>query len=321
MKGERRALPRAVRVLAPAKINLRLELLGKRDDGYHELRTWMAALELADVLELVPTSTGTVELELHGRYSSLDVPVDGKNLACRAARGALDALREAGCVSDDAGVRLRLEKNVPSQAGLGGASADAAAAWLGCEKAFGVALDRERSDCLAELGSDCAFFPVAKSTGVALCQGRGEIVRPAPAIAPRWHVAVIAPAVLCSTAKVYGALENTFGRSADGDSLPIDLFGTHAEEARRWLCNDLERVALVASPELVAWRAALDTAGAEHFQLSGSGSSFFGLFDDPGEARRVMESVKREARARGLEERGRWLTRLSGWGLKFLRHT
>ena len=308
-----------VSLLAPAKVNLTLQVLGRRDDGYHELRTWMAALELADRLTVEPTSDGRVELNLSGRYASPDVPVDGTNLATRAAQEALELARREGSVAKDAGVRLTLEKNVPSQAGLGGASSDAAAAWLGTETALGVQLGADlRRHGLGRLGSDCVFFIDALSTGLGLCVGRGEEVSPSTLPAPAWWVAVVTPDVVCPTAEVYGALENSLRRSRETQSVPIEPFGTRASEARRWLSNDLEGAALEARPELVSWREALGAAGCEHFLLSGSGSSFYGLFDDSDAARQGLESVAEAARARGLEHRGQWLTKLGGFGLKFL---
>jgi 4-diphosphocytidyl-2-C-methyl-D-erythritol kinase len=307
------------RLLAPAKINPRLEVLGRRPDGYHEVRTWMVALELADVLELRATHSGRVELRVFGEHASADVPTDGTNLAARACAAALEALRDACGVHADAGVEIALEKRVPSRAGLGAGSADAAAAFVGTESVFGKRLDpRLRRSALAALGSDCVFFVDAAATGVARCEGRGERVAPAPRIATGWWVALITPAVACSTASVYRALEKPVRRSREADRLPIDLFGTPAREARRWLHNDLEHAALEALPELRSWREAVDAGAGPGFRLSGSGSSFFGLFEDPRAAREALEGIAGEARARGLEARGHWLTRPSGWGIQFL---
>jgi 4-diphosphocytidyl-2-C-methyl-D-erythritol kinase len=154
-----------------------------------------------------------------------------------------------------------------------------------------------------------------------LCEGRGERVRPAPPIEPAWSVALITPDVGCATASVYAALEIPLSRSRETHSLPMEVFRTGAREARRWLRNDLERAALTAEPRLRAWREAVDAGGGRHFLLSGSGSSFFGVFDDAREGRAALAAIEREARARGLAARGLWLTQPCGWSIKFLSET
>src|SRR4030095_2897871 len=118
------ALPERVRARAPAKLNLELAVLGKRPDGYHEVDTLLLALDLADELELVRTSAAGVRVELAGPFASADIPADGSNLAARAAQQVLDLAGGQG------GIALRLTKNIPSGSGLGGGSADAAAAWI-----------------------------------------------------------------------------------------------------------------------------------------------------------------------------------------------
>lgn len=318
------------RVLAPAKVNLRLDVLGRRPDGYHELRTWIAALALADVVDVERVEgRGQVELRVTGPAASPDVPADGTNLAVRAASAVLASARDTGRAGPETGLRIDLEKHVPSQAGLGGGSSDAAAAWLGAEVALGVELPAGRRRAgLASLGSDCVFFMDAMETGLALCEGRGERVAPAPAPSAPWHVAVVVPEPRASTGSVYAALENRLWGPRETHSLPRDAFGTRASDARRWMANDLEEPALSAVPELVPWRVALDEAvregppgsgsGGERFLLSGSGSAFYAVFDDAATARRTLDAALRAARSRGLEERGHWLTSLSGFGLRFL---
>lgn len=308
--------PRRLSVRAPAKINARLEVLGRRDDGYHELRTWMLALELADTLtgELdAAAAPGSVALSIGGPAASADIPRDERNLAARAAALVLaEVAKRAG--ERPGAVRLRLTKEVPSQAGLGGGSADAAAGlWL-VEALLDVDLGAEwRRARLAELGSDTVFFEAARGRGAGLCTGRGELVEPADAPAPEWWVAAVTPAVVCPTDAVFRALEGAAGevgpdrpsrRPAPGDGWTSSLGA-----ATSWMHNDLEAAALRAVPELTAWRELFASLGAGGFRLTGSGSSFFALRPTAHEATVLLERVLAGAGERGLALRGRWVTR------------
>ena len=279
-----------VRVRAPAKVNLSLAVLGKRSDGYHEIETCMQALELADLLELEREPGGRVRVELSGPFASADIPADSTNLAARAARAALDLARSAD------GLALRLEKHVPSGAGLGGGSSDAAAAWIGAATLLGLdPWSPQGESVLAGLGSDCVFFWKAAKTGYARCHGRGELVEPAPAPANPRCVALIVPEVLCPTAAVYAAFR---GRSG--------------------LSNDLEPAALAAVPGLRPWRETLDSCGGTHWRLSGSGSAFFAPHDDPARAAAELGRLEAALRGRGLAPRGSWTLRVSGRGAEIL---
>lgn len=295
-----------VRALAPAKVNLVLEVGGRRRDGYHELRTLMVALELADRLALSAAPSlddGQLTLELAGPFATPEVPVDRGNLAARAAGAVLERSGVGG------GLALELTKQVPAQAGLGGGSADAAAALLAAEVALGVDLGPEpRRGILEGLGSDCVFFESASATGAAWCTGRGERVEPLAAPEPPWWVALVTPEVRSSTSAVYGAFEIPLSAPRATPTVR-GLSGLRASEARAGTINQLEAAALAAVPELRRWREALEGAGAGHFLLSGSGSSFFGLYDAADEAREGLEAVLAEAARAGLAVRGRWVTR------------
>jgi 4-diphosphocytidyl-2-C-methyl-D-erythritol kinase len=306
-------------VLAPAKINLWLEVLRRRADGYHDIETWMLALDLCDVVEARANGRGDVQLEVTGACASADIPRDGTNLCVRAAAAALDAAREARRAARSSGVELRLTKNIPSQAGLGGASADAAAAWLAVESALKVELPPSSAErALASLGSDCVFFLKAASSGSAWCEGRGERVAALDGHAPEWFVALLTPAVRCPTATVYGALGKPLSASRELHSLPATWLDMPAHALRRRLFNRLEVVALEATPALAAWRDTLDACGAEHFRLSGSGSSFYGLFDARDDAEQALDRVFEAAARRGLEARGRWIARPAGHGARVM---
>jgi 4-diphosphocytidyl-2-C-methyl-D-erythritol kinase len=300
-----------VRALAPAKVNLWLDVLGKRDDGYHEIDTGLLALELADEIEVRVRPERGVALDVRGPFATDDVPRNERNLAWRAAQECLDAFGETR------GIELRLVKNVPSQAGLGAGSADAAAALCACEAALGRRLAEEQARALlASLGSDCVFFRGAADTGFARCTGRGEQVEPLAPPPPGWWIAVIVPNVGAPTGSVYAALPKGLSMNAPPSTVRAGLFDPAVGVARGALSNGLEQAALSAVPELARWRELLNAHGAGHFRLSGSGSSSFGLFRDPQEADHCLSALARAARARGLVPRASWVTRPAGAGAR-----
>lgn len=298
-----------VRVRAPAKVNLWLDVLARRADGFHELDTGLAALEWADELRLCRTDGGAVSFEVTGPAATPDVPRDGANLALRAllaARAELDA---------GVGLEMVLEKHVPSRAGLGAGSADAAAAVLACERVLQRELPESRArELLASLGSDCVFFRAAARTGFARCTGRGERVEALPAGDATWHAVVLVPDVGASTAEVYAALPRPLSRPAATSTVRDRALQLPEEALRGMLANGLERAALSAVEGLAAWRELLDDRDCAHFRLSGSGSSFFGLFRAAEDAERCRSDLATAARARGFRPRALLATRLAARG-------
>lgn len=281
--------PRRARVRALAKINLGLKVLGRRADGYHELRTVFQTISLADELEVefAPARRTAIEVE-----SEPEIP---GNLVERAARLALEAMRLTGRVS------LRLRKRIPMGAGLGGGSSDAAAALLALPALAGRVIPIERLIPLgAELGSDVPFFLLG---GTAVGLGRGEELYPLPDRAAATGL-VVAPDVHVSTAEAYRALarppgetgaapwQNTIGgfQSAvwrDSGARPQGeavLFGE----------NDFEAVVFRAHPPLASLKRRLRRAGAEQALLSGSGAALFGLFAGRREAERARDRFSGE---------------------------
>ncbi len=268
-------------VLATAKVNLRLEVLGRTADGFHELRTSMLALALGDRVCAEAREEAGVVLSVGGEHS-YGVPEDETNLAHRATVALLDHVGSSG------GVALELEKRVPAGAGLGGGSADAAAALVAARAALDLGEDPARDEAiLSALGSDTVFFRVAVS-GHALCEGRGERVTPRRGVGD-WSVLLLAPDVHSSTSAVYGAFDSVALEERSDEAPFFD--DCTALEAREHLFNHLEASALALYPELSAWRAVLDSAGLDHACLTGSGASFFALYDSEDEARAALEEV------------------------------
>lgn len=278
-------------IASPAKINPNLAVLSRRADGLHEVSMTMLALDFCDEIDVSLVNGATdVQIELHGPALTPDIPADERNLACRGAAIALDIARENG-LDREVGIRLEIEKNIPSQAGLGGGSSNAAAAALGAANLLGI--DPSEPGLLERvcaLGADVAFFARARATGFARCRGIGDQVTPLDLARTPRAFALLTPQTSCSTASVYAALESSDFAGSATDDRPDRWFDTPLERARESLANGLEAAALRSHPELAEFRKRLTEVGGQHFRLAGSGSSFFGLFPDARSAHRFLES-------------------------------
>lgn len=293
--------------LAPAKINAGLEILGKREDGFHELRTVMVCLDLADEVRVRESSTPAVRVV--GPHATDDIPTDSSNLVVAAIEAWLAEYEV------QAALEIELTKNVPSQAGLGGGSADAAAGILAVSSLLQIPISRTRVQaCLGALGSDCVFFASAEKTGAALCEGRGERVTPCPAPSPSWHVALVVPELRIATRGVYAAIGNSLRGPEGGHSLHPEVLQFAAVEARPWIFNDLEYAAQSSVPELSSWRDLLAATESEHFRLSGSGSAFFGLFESREEAHDALQRIEQQALHQSLSMRASFVTQTVNHG-------
>lgn len=300
-----------VRALAPAKLNLFLEITGRRADGYHTLDTWMLALALHDEVRVELRAEAGVTLRVSGPHATADVPADERNLVWRAAQATLAALGETR------GVAIELEKHVPSQSGLGGASSDAAATVLAVEQACARSLaDAERSALLRALGADCAFFVEAAATGWAQLAGRGDELVTCPRLARDWHVALFVPDVRCPTAEVYRAARIPLSGPAQPHRLPPAWFDAPVASARQLCFNRLEAAAIEVAPELARWRALFDGSDAAHVRLTGSGSAFYGLCTERAEAVELSARCTAAAKSRGLALRGQWVLAPAGHGAR-----
>ena len=272
---------------AHAKVNLTLEVLGKRPDGYHEIRSVFRRLALHDILRIDPAAALSVVCDVPG----LDGP---GNLAFRAG---LLLQQETGHTG---GARIAIAKAIPVAAGLGGGSSDAAAALRGLDALWGTALAADRLASLAaRLGSDVPFFLLG---GTALGSGRGEILQPLPDL-PDCPVLLVRPPVAVSTAAVYGAVTAAdYGDGAISARLAALLPGTVPE---RWpLANDLQPVTCRLYPVVAEVLDALHGWGALQTQMCGSGPTCFGLYN----AEHAAERGAERARARGWDA---WVTRFA----------
>jgi len=238
-----------MRLAAHAKINLTLEVLGVRPDGYHSLRSVVTTIPLHDDVELEDASPGEVAVEMTGDGVVVPCVPPETNLAVRAAR----ALQKAsGAVR---GVRIRIVKRIPAGAGLGGGSADAAAVLNGLNELWGLSLPADRLCAIgAEVGSD---VPALVLGGTVLMEGRGETVTPLPR-SPRPfddRFVLRVPPVCASTARVYAEFR---------------------VEDRGKCRNDLQPAACRLYPAIAETVAEMEAEGLEDVQMTGSGSAVFG---------------------------------------------
>jgi 4-diphosphocytidyl-2-C-methyl-D-erythritol kinase len=278
-----RGTPRQLRVRSYAKVNLGLEVLGTRADGYHELRTLFQTVDLHDDIRIRPTRKDLTVVCPHPA-----VPEDATNLAWRAA----DALRRFTKTSG--GAEIRIEKRIPVAGGLGGGSSNAAATLLALDRLWGTRLGLDGLQPLARrLGADVPYFLYG---GTALGLARGDEIYPLRRQV-KGHVVIVDPGRPVSTAAVFARVDASLTPRENSNTIfrfvSRDLEG---KEAFPVLANDLERAALEEAPDLARVvgriRDALVREGALLASLSGSGSSYFGLFDDPQRARRAHAALQ-----------------------------
>ena len=264
--------PAPVRVRAHAKINLDLRVLGTRADGFHELRTVFQAIGLHDVITCVPREGAfAIECDAPG------VPLDRSNLVWRAAEGLWRLLERDGPLRD---VLVRLDKQIPLQAGLGGGSTDAAAVLMALARLWRASVrPAQLTDLAATLGADVPFFLAG---GTALGLGRGDEVYPLADLPRHWIVLLI-PGFGVSTVDAYGWYdsERELGRPAAREAQYVP--GPWPSRAAQMI-NDLEGPIARHHPEIEQMKAALRRHGALAAAMSGSGSTVFGLFQKRREA-------------------------------------
>lgn len=269
---------RTLRVEVPGKINLHLQVLARRPDGYHELQTLYQAVDIWDRLSATSASRLTLASD------SLELDCGDDNLVLRAARLLQ---RKAGVA--DRGAALRLEKAIPVRGGMGGGSADAAAALILLDRWWELRTPEARmQELAAELGSDVPFF---LRGGSALGLGRGERIQTLPFVGD-CHVLLLHPPFGIATAEAFAGLGSRLTLPRIGVSLPrLKSFKWPQDNDFGVFVNDLESVVFDLRSELRSASAELKQAGARVAMLSGSGSTVFGLFDQLSSARRAAEKV------------------------------
>ncbi|MDO8636898.1 MAG: 4-(cytidine 5'-diphospho)-2-C-methyl-D-erythritol kinase [Dehalococcoidia bacterium] len=268
---------------APAKLNLTLEALGKRSDGFHEIRSVLQTIDLWDSIYLELRPSG-----IHFQCSppNLENP---RNLAWRAA----ESLKTDRV---DKGVSIRLQKTIPEAAGLGGGSSDAAVTLMGLDLLWGTNLGQEELSCMAsQLSSDAPFFMVG---GTALARGRGESITPLSPLPLHW-VVILKPDIPIpgpKTARLYSNLTSehyTKGEYTDRlqDILSI---GMPAGNINGLLFTVFEMVAFRVYPGLSKHKALFEAAGAPSIHLAGSGPALFTMIPDKEKALTIYDNLKKK---------------------------
>ncbi|MBS4031883.1 MAG: 4-(cytidine 5'-diphospho)-2-C-methyl-D-erythritol kinase [Clostridiales bacterium] len=263
-----------------AKINLTLDIIGKRPDGYHELLTVFQALALHDTLSLSRNNTGMITLSV----GNAPLPTDGTNLAGRAAR----LLQKQYGIQE--GVHIILDKKIPIAAGLGGGSSDAAAVLRGLVRLWRLPLERDTLYSLAEtLGSD---VPFCLEGGTALGRGRGEKVEILPPC-PHFFVVLANPGFAVSTAAVYQAfrLHETRERP-DTEAMCAAIASGDRSAVGAHLNNVLETATFPLFPKVGELKSRMSLAGSA--LMCGSGPTVFALFHDRGEAVELYRALQQE---------------------------
>ncbi len=266
-------------LLSPAKINLFLAVTGRRPDGYHELVTLMACLDLYDRI-LLCYEGDDIQLSCEAP----GIPTDDTNLALRAARLFQTTYRRQRGSSPFNGLSIHLEKRIPAGAGLGGGSSNAAAVLQALNSDVREPLaPRVLADLALKLGADVPFFLYGRP---ALATGVGEQLTPWSGLPP-YALLVVFPGQGLATAEIYGGLNlrlTKCEKKLKGFLLKRDIF-----DAAAHLCNDLEVVAVEHCPVIATIKARLNRSGARGALMSGSGSSVFGVFASADEARKARQ--------------------------------
>ena len=293
-----------VRILAFAKINLRLDILGKRADGYHELRTIFQTLSLHDDIRLHPSKRPGISLTIQGNASLASEPVQ-KNLVYRSVEAIKHKLKIAG------GVEIRLRKRIPSGGGLGGGSSDAVAAMLGYLQLTKKKLPTAQlMEIAAALGADVPFFLFG---GRALGVNRGDEVYPLQDV-PKMHLLVVVPQeIRVPTPDAFHWVNaKPLGLTKPAIDPKLFQFCALSWSAQgNGLSNDFEGPVFRRHPRLAQIKRVLLQKGATEASLAGSGSAVFGIFPSPAMARRaavgfphdqtfVCETLSRDRYARRM---------------------
>ena len=275
-----------MRMVAAAKINLGLKVLNRRPDGYHNLESVMQQVSLADYLTFERVSSP-------GWQFKSTVPRLGgeDNLVCRAARFLA---KRVG--ASPPGVKITLYKNIPSGAGLGGGSSDAAATLRGLNIFWRLGLSsRELAELGASLGSDIPFF--LHGGGTAFARGRGELISPLPPLPLFWVVLAKPSRLSISTASVYGGLEEKMSPVLSPNILREAILKADREAILNWLgtgaINSLQSSVLTCYPRLGRLRRRMGELGLKA-AMSGSGPTFFALSNSYSLARQAAQILQAE---------------------------
>lgn len=265
---------------ARAKINLGLDVLRRREDGYHEVKMVMQTVGICDRLDFTRLSENCIRVATNKE----ELPGDEHNLICKAAR----LMKETYGISE--GISVRLEKNIPIAAGMAGGSTDAAATIHGMDQLFALGLSLEEKQRLGvRIGAD---VPYCLMGGTALSEGIGEVLTALPA-APEAFLVVAKPDINVSTRFVYENLHaNSLTRHPDIDGMVESIRSGDLKGITDRMENVLETVTVKRYPVIAEMKAFLKEQGAMNALMSGSGPTVFGVFGEEERARRAFEAMR-----------------------------
>lgn len=269
-----------MRLQAFAKINLGLDVLGKREDGYHEVRMIMQTIRMYDQLDMRKSVEPGIHLTTNKKY----IPVDENNLVWRAAKLMMDT---CGIME---GVSIHLHKVIPVAAGMAGGSSDAAATLVGMNRLFQCGLSKEK---LMELGVQIgADVPYCVLRGTALAEGIGEKLTVLPPMPDCW-ILIGKPGISVSTKYVYTTLDlNTDTVHPDIDGMKKALEDGNLYGITERMGNVLQDVTIPAYPEVERIKEQMKTLGAVNAMMSGSGPTVFGIFDNEEKAQEACQKLR-----------------------------
>ena len=272
-----------IREFAPAKINLTLDVLAKRADGYHDLESIMQSVSLMDEIILDVGTGKPWELVC----SVEGIPTDARNIAWKAAMAFYDAVG-----SDPNGLRITVVKRIPSEAGLGGGSADGAAVLRGLNRTLEQPLSlMELAEIGAKVGSDVPFCVIG---GTAYCEGRGERLTPVD-VGPKYNYVLCKPELAFSTPKLFSKLDNSvITRRPDHKAMIRKLQSGDAGSVGDLLCNVFEEAVLDEYEPIRRLKSLLMEQGALGAQMTGSGSVVFGIFATEEQCCSAVDAIKQE---------------------------
>lgn len=253
---------------ALAKVNLTLDVLDKRPDGYHNIESVMQTIGIRDDVEIELETGSDWKIEC----TDETIPTDGSNLAWKAAEAFFKVTGK-----DPKGLTIRITKRIPSQAGLGGGSADAGAVLRALNRHYGSPLSiLALCEVGAAVGSDVPFCTLC---GTAMCTGRGEILRKLPDV-PEMFFVVVKPDFSVSTPELYKKLDETaIAKRPDNKAMETAILKGDAGEIALNVWNVFDPVVTAEHLELNYIKSVMGTYGAMNFQMTGSGSAVYGIFN------------------------------------------
>lgn len=271
----------SLKLRALAKINLGLDVLGRRENGYHDVRMVMQTIYLYDNVTLTKTEEPGIQLQTNLFY----LPVDEKNIAYKAAKLLMDEFQ----IKE--GVHITLDKHIPVAAGMAGGSSNAAAVLVGMNRLFKLGLsEQDLMERGVSLGAD---VPYCVMRGTVLAEGIGELLTPLAPL-PKCYILVAKPAISVSTKTVYEKLDaHEIEEHPDIDGVIAGLDEGNLMQVAKSMGNVLERVTIEDYPIIQEIKDAMREAGALNAMMSGSGPTVFGIFEDKMKAKQAEQKIRK----------------------------